>query len=117
MAAASLYTTAADDARFMSALLADDRLLSMTLARPVQVDRVLGLRWGLGWGIERSPGGPGIWQWGNNPGFRAFAMAHVSSRDGLVILTNSDRGMPLAASLARTVLPTEHHAFRFPWVA
>jgi hypothetical protein len=51
------------------------------------------------------------------PGFRAFAMASVASKDGFVLLTNSERGMPLAASLARSVLPAEHNAFRFSWVA
>ncbi len=117
VAAASLYTTAADYARFMSALLANDQLLSLALAKPVEVDGALGLDWGLGWGIERAPGGPYIWQWGNNPGFRAFAMASVTSRDGFVILTNSERGMPLAASVARSVLPAEHNAFLFSWVA
>ena len=117
VAAASLYTTAADYARFMSALLVNDRLLSLALANPVEVDGALGLQWGLGWGIERAPGGPYIWQWGNNPGFRAFAMASVTSKDGFVILTNSEHGMPLAASVARSVLPAEHNAFRFSWVA
>jgi hypothetical protein len=72
---------------------------------------------GLGSGIEDSEGGPCIWQWGNNPGYRSFAMASVTSKDGFVILTNSERGMPLAASLAHSVLPTEHNAFRFSWVA
>ena len=117
VAAASLYTTAADYATFMSALLANDQLLSLALAKPVEVDGALGLQWGLGWGIERAPGGPYIWQWGNNPGFRAFAMASVTSKDGFVILTNSDRGMPLAASVAQSVLSAEHNAFRFSWVA
>lgn len=117
MAAASLYTTAADYARFMSALLADAELLSLLLARPVEVDAALGLQWGLGWGIEQAPGGPNLWQWGNNPGFRAFAMASATSGDGFVLLSNNDRGMPLAASLAHAVLPGEHRVFRFPRVA
>lgn len=116
VAAASLYTTAADYARFMSALLADDRLISLALSSPTMVDPALGLQWGLGWGIEHAEGGPYIWQWGNNPGFRAFAMASISSKDGFVILTDSERGMPLAASVANSVLPATHNAFRFPWV-
>ncbi len=116
VAAASLYTTAADYARFMSALLADDRLMALTVENPVEVDAALGLQWGHGWGIERAPGGPYIWQWGNNPGFRSFAMASVVSKDGFVILTNNDRGMPLAASVAHTVSAVEHKAFRFSWV-
>lgn len=117
VAAASLYTTASDYAKFMSAVLTDDQIVSLVLSSPAQVDSALGLQWGLGWGIENSPGGPYVWQWGNNPGYRAFAMASVASKDGFVILTNSERGMPLAASLAHSVLPAEHNAFRFSWVA
>lgn len=117
LAAASLYTTASDYARFMSALLATDRLLSTTLADPIEADAALGLQWGLGWGIERTAGGPYLWQWGNNPGFRAFAMASAASKDGFVVLTSSEYGMPLAASLAHRVLPADHNAFRFSWVA
>lgn len=117
VAAASLYTTATDYAKFMSAVLTNDRIVSLVLSTPAQVDNALGLQWGLGWGIENSEGGPCIWQWGNNPGYRAFAMASVASKDGFVILTNSERGMPLAASLAHSVLPAEHNAFRFSWVA
>lgn len=117
VAASTLYTTAADYARFMAAVLADDAVLALILSRTVETDKPLGLRWGLGWGIEQSAGGPCIWQWGNNPGFRAFAMANVVSKGGFVVLTNSENGMPLAASIAHAILPAEHNAFRFPWVA
>lgn len=117
VAASTLYTTAADYARFMAAVLADDTILAMILSRTVEADKALGLTWGLGWGIEQGSGGPYIWQWGNNPGFRAFAMASTVSKDGFVMLTNSEKGMPLAASIAHAVLPADHNAFRFPWVA
>jgi len=117
VAAASMYTTAADYARFMAATLANDRMMSLVLADPVDVDAALGLQWGLGWGIERAEGGHYIWQWGNNPGFRNFAMASVERKDGFVILTNSDHGMPLAASVAHSVLPGDHNVFRFPLAA
>ncbi len=116
VAAASLYTTAFDYARFLSALLANDRLTSVTMEKPVPVDRELGLEWGYGWGIERAEGGPYLWQWGNNPGFRAFAMVSASSKDGFVVLTNSEHGMPLAVPLAYATLPAEHNAFRFSLV-
>lgn len=112
-AAASLYTTAEDYAKLISALLADTTMLSLTLANPVATAPELGLAWGSGWGIETAAGGPYLWQWGNNPGYRAFAMASVSSGNGFVLLTNSERGMPLAASLARTTIPAEHGVFRF----
>jgi len=117
VAAASLYTTAADYACFMAAVLSDGHLLSTISSKPVLVDASLGLQWGLGWGIEQARGGPYLWQWGNNPGFRAFAMASTSSKDGFVMLTNHGRGMPLAASLARSVVPSEHQVFRFPRVS
>lgn len=43
LAAASMYTTATDYARFMAALLADERLVSLTLTDPVSADKALGL--------------------------------------------------------------------------
>ncbi len=112
-AAASLYTTAEDYAKLISALLADTTILSLTLANPVVTEPELGLAWGNGWGIEVATGGPYLWQWGNNPGYRAFAMASTSSGNGFVLLTNSERGMPLAASLAHSTIPAEHGVFRF----
>ena len=112
-AAASLYTTADDYAKLISALLADTTLLSLTLANPITTDPELGLAWGYGWGIETAAGGPYLWQWGNNPGFRAFAMVSASSGNGYVLFTNSERGMPLAAALAHSTIPAEHGVFRF----
>lgn len=114
VAAASLYTTAGDFARLLSAVVADERLLALVLSAPVVVDKPLGLEWGHGWGIERAPAGPMLWQWGNNPGFRNFALVSATSGDGFVLLTNSDRGMALAAPLAQQVLPGEHPVFRSP---
>jgi CubicO group peptidase (beta-lactamase class C family) len=111
-AAASLYTTAADYAKFMASWLVDESLIKLMLSKPVPVNPALGLAWGYGWGIEQANGGPYLWQWGNNPGFRAFAMMSASSGDGFVLLTNHERGMPLAASLARSVIPAEHGVFR-----
>lgn len=116
VAAASLYTTADDYSRFLSALLADESVMKLTVTEPITADADLGLDWGLGWGIERGPGGPYLWQWGNNPGFRAFAMVSESSKDGFVVLTNSERGMPLAVPIANTVLPGRHNAFKFHMV-
>jgi CubicO group peptidase (beta-lactamase class C family) len=112
-AAASLYTTAEDYAKLMAAWLADPVLMALTLADPMSVDPALGLAWGHGWGIETASGGPYIWQWGNNPGFRAFAMVSVVAGNGFVLLSNSERGMPLAAPLARATVPAEHGVFRF----
>ncbi len=113
LAAASLYTTAHDYATFMSALLTNETLLSLTLTRPVLADTSRALHWGLGWGIESGDGGPYLWQWGNNPGYRAFAMASASTGDGFVALTNSERGLALAEPMAAAVLPGPHRLFGF----
>lgn len=112
-AAASLYTTAKDYARLIEALLADTELLELTLATPITVDSTLGLAWGYGWGIETTTNGSYLWHWGNNPGYRAFAMVSLSSKNGFVLFTNSERGMPLAASLSQSTIPAEHGVFHF----
>jgi CubicO group peptidase (beta-lactamase class C family) len=113
VAAASLYTTAGDYAKFLAAVLADNDILRRTVSESISTSDEPGLHWGLGWGIEHGAGGPYLWQWGNNPGFRAFAMISAASKDGFVILTNSDNGMPLAVPVARTVFPGERQAFKF----
>lgn len=113
-AAASLHTTAADYARLMAAWLADPALVGTAMAEPVSVSPELGLSWGLGWGVMAAPGGPYLWQWGNNPGFRAFAIMSVASSQGFVLLANSERGMPLATALTRDLLPGALEVFRFP---
>ena len=115
-AAASLYTTAEDYAKLICALLADKASLSLTLARPITTDAALGLAWGYGWGIGTATGGPYLWQWGSNPGYRAFAMVSASSGDGYVVFTNNESGMPLAAALAHSTIPAAQAVFRFPLI-
>ncbi len=112
-AAASLYTTAEDYAKLISAQLADTALLERTLAKPIAVNSELGLTWGYGWGIETTANDSYLWHWGNNPGYRAFAMVSLSSRNGFVLFTNNESGMPLAATLARSAIPAEQGVFRF----
>ncbi len=113
-AAFSLHTSAADYAKFMVALMKDDALLSQSTASPVVVDPALGISWGLGWGMERGQDDATIWQWGNNTGYRAFAMASVRSGDGFVMLTNSENGLELAPPLAQKILPGRHTVFESP---
>lgn len=83
VAAASLYTTASDYAAFMAALWADRQALDLTVSRPVIADPGRGLAWGYGWGLAPGRLGPCLWQWGNNPGFRSFAMLSVSEETAL----------------------------------
>lgn len=117
VAAFSLYSTVADYARFVVALLNDPALLAMTADAPVAVDASPQLAWGLGWGLERSTDGVHLWQWGNNPGYRAFVMLNPASGDALVLLTNSDAGLRLVAPLVRATLPGDHPVLRSPFVS
>ena len=112
VAAFSLHTSAADYARFLIAVLNDAALLRQVTDSPARVDTALGLGWGLGWGIEQSQDDLYLWQWGNNPGYRAFAIASVRTGDGFVMLTNSENGLKLAEPLAERLLPGERKLFR-----
>ena len=113
IAASSLYTSAADYARFVVVLLNDASLLSRSIEAPVSADPDLKLTWGLGWGIERNDDDLFIWHWGSNPGYRAFVVASVHTGNGFVLLTNSDDGLALAGPIAALVVPGAHRMFRF----
>ena len=113
IAAASLYSSAADYGKFVTTVLGDERLLQQITAWPVVVDNSLNLSWGLGWGVERTQGDTLIWHWGNNPGYRAFVIASVRTGDGFVMLTNTENGLKLAPALTQKVLPGEHKIFGF----
>ncbi len=113
LAAATLYTSAPDYARFVAALLADAALLAATLVDPVPVEVPLGLHWALGWGLATDSSGRYLWHWGNNPGYRAFVMVSLATGDGVVLLTNSDRGLQLAPPIVNAVLPGVHPVFDF----
>ncbi len=114
IAAFSLYTSAADYARFVVAVLSDAPALQAMLGALVSVESSLGLDWGLGWGLETaSSGDQFIWHWGNNPGYRAFVMASVQSGDGVVMLTSGENGLALAEPIVQAVLPGTHKTFQF----
>ncbi|MEO7156925.1 MAG: serine hydrolase domain-containing protein [Vicinamibacterales bacterium] len=113
VAASSLYTSAADYARFIVVLLNDSPLLGRTIQAPVSADPGLMLSWGLGWGIERNDDELFIWHWGSNPGYRAFVVASVQTGDGFVMLTDSDDGLALAGPIAALIVPGAHRMFRF----
>ena len=113
IAATTLYTSAEDYARFLVLLLGDAPLLKQTTEAPVTANAGLNLGWGLGWGIERTEDDVFIWHWGNNPGYRAFAVASVRTGNGFVMLADGDAGLRLAGPITAVVVPGAHRMFRF----
>ena len=69
--------------------------------------------WWLGWGLWQGEGEEFIWHWGDNPGFKAFAVASLRTGDGVVILTNSDDGLELAEAVIETAMTQATGVFRF----
>ncbi len=119
-AAASLHTTAADYARFVSACLRGEglsrRMHREMLTPQVQAD--LGapapiarhLHWGLGWGLMDGPQGPVLWQWGDNGDTVALAAGCPACGEGLVYFANGATGLSIAHELLAAAMP-DHR----PW--
>ncbi len=118
-AASSLCTTAADYARFVAATLAEARGAATAAVRrmfvpAVAVDAKLGLSWGLGWALEKQPGGTQcFFHWGVGSGFRAFVLGCPADGSGIVILTNGDNGLDIAQPIVSAVDRTRHPLFDF----
>jgi excisionase family DNA binding protein len=120
-AAYSLYTTASEFARFVSALLQppDDpacltaEQVAYMLAPQVpandagldakrpssEVRTDERVSWGLGWGLQHAPGVEAFWHWGDNGDFHAFVMGYPRLKTGMVCLANGERGRALWADL------------------
>lgn len=113
LVAGTLLTTAADYARFLIALIEGEGLALGTLGAILepQIEVRQGVHWGLGWGLEEGPTGRAIWQWGHDPGYRAFTISLPERRLGMVFFSNSDNGMLLLRKIVTGTLGgTEHPA-------
>jgi len=123
--AAGLHCTASDYAKLMTAFIhspadaepvGDLATLDESLTPQTQVndqpswhpdwpsnawqpDAAVG--WGLGWGLGTTLGQRSFWHWGDNGGFRAFAIGWPSSGEGMAILTNNVNGQFLIDQLLR----------------
>lgn len=113
VAAFSLYTSAEDYAHFVLAVLTDRELLQTIELAPIDVDADLNLAWGLGWGIERTSSGRYLWQWGNNPGYRAFVMLRPAAGDAVILLSSGEGGLSIAEPVVQNALPDEHCVFQW----
>ena len=83
-AAWSLYSYAADYARFVQGMICEHG----------------NVEWGLGFGIPKADRNV-LWHWGDNDGFKSFSVWDKETRDAVVITTNSDNGMALYFDLLK----------------
>ncbi|HEU4851736.1 MAG TPA: serine hydrolase domain-containing protein [Telluria sp.] len=106
LAAAGLWSTAADLARFAIAVQRavqkrDASFLSAadvdTMLTPVRND------YGLGFELDHAGREPAFHHSGSNIGFKALMFAYSHTGQGVVILTNGDYGSTLIAELMRSI--------------
>ncbi|MFN0103086.1 MAG: serine hydrolase domain-containing protein [Bryobacteraceae bacterium] len=119
-AAAGMYTTAGDYAKFLCEIMQSNpdeyrlspRGTAEMLKMNVKINDSIG--WGLGWGLESTGAGDAFWHWGDWGVFRNFAIGYRRSRSGAVVLTNSFHGPKAYKKIVSTSTGGNHPAFS--WV-
>ena len=105
MAAAGLWTTASDLARFaigmQKMLRGDAGPLSPAAARDMITPRKE--RYGLGLVVEEKGGGRYFTHGGADEGFQALLYAHATKGYGAVLMTNSDAGFQVMPEILRSI--------------
>jgi len=105
LAAAGLWTTASDLARFLiatqQALMHGNAVLNAATAGQM-VTPGLG-DWGLGLEIGSKPNHRYFWHGGGNEGYQCIMTAYEGNGDGAVVMTNGNRGYPLANDIIRSI--------------
>ncbi|HSA96209.1 MAG TPA: serine hydrolase [Acidobacteriota bacterium] len=104
-AAASLYTTAGEYARFVCAVLNGEGLKPATAKEmltsfiDMKDDKSLG--WSLGFGLQNDRNGTAFWQWGDYGIFRNYVIGYPKQKTAVVYLTNSFNGLSVCADVVR----------------
>ena len=102
-AAASLYTTAAEYARFVCAVLNGEGLKPATakemLTSFIDVKDDKSLSWSLGFGLQNDGNGTALWQWGDYGIFRNYVIGYPAQKTAVVYLTNSFNGLSICPEL------------------
>ena len=105
MAAAGLWTTPTDLAKFLleirRALRGGTAVLTAEMAR--QMTTVQKSGYGLGLSIQGTGPSASFGHGGSNEGFKCQMMVFVENGDGAVIMTNGDRGGFLASEVQRAI--------------
>lgn len=107
-AAATLYTTAGEYARFVCAVMNGEGLTSEThkemLTSFINMNDEWNLEWSLGFGLQNDGNGTAFWQWGDYGIFRNYIIAYPVHGTGVVYLTNSFHGLAVCGDLvARSI--------------
>lgn len=108
-AAASLQSTGYDFSLFLEALIAGKNLsqesqeLMFTPAVKVnpKKDKSNQLYWGLGVGVQETPTGRQVFQWGDNFTFRGYFTANLKTKNAIVYFTNSESGLSPVRELVK----------------
>jgi CubicO group peptidase (beta-lactamase class C family) len=89
-AAAGLYCTATDYAKFLIEMCSPKYY---AMCEPI-IKITDETSWGLGWGLLKQKGQTWIWHWGNWNGLsQHFAAINRATKKGIVVLTNSGNGL------------------------
>lgn len=131
-AAASLYTTAEDYAKFVAAVLNGRDLQPDTfkemLTSQIDMNKENSLGWSLGFGTQTDANGKAIWQWGDYGIFRNYVIAYPEEKSGVVYLANSFYGLSVCGEVvghglggqaiggvALNNMPYDSSFYRFVW--
>lgn len=107
LAAAGLWTTPSDLARFMVEIQSALRgprgtILSQQSAKEMIAPVGVG-RYAIGWAIDQRNDGWHFSHGGDNVGYRAFMIGHVRKGYGFIIMANGENGMALMNQVAERI--------------
>jgi CubicO group peptidase (beta-lactamase class C family) len=106
MAAAGLWTTPSDYARYVIGVQRALRGDGKTVISKTMAERMLtsGMgNYGLGPGVAGEGEALRFAHGGANEGFRSYFVAYANTGEGVVVMTNSDTGSPLAQEIVTSV--------------
>jgi CubicO group peptidase (beta-lactamase class C family) len=101
MAAAGLWTTPSELARVVMELQTGGHVLKPATQREM-LTKVLG-DYGLGLALAATGGQKSFSHGGSNAGFQCMMFAYLSGGRGAIVMTNGDRGGPLASEILRSI--------------
>ncbi|MCP4896766.1 MAG: serine hydrolase, partial [bacterium] len=115
---ASLYTTARDYAIFLEAIVngvglkkeIHDEMLSPQI--DAYTDRVEGISWGLGFGLNTTDQGLSIWHWGDNGEFKCYFEILKEEKLGTAFFVNSDNCHAISGPVTQKAISLKAPAIR-----